>query len=60
MNLDEEKNMYTLYKEGVAIPMLIFPKGAADKMEKINITEFDVILFFFIFLSFLLATVYIK
>lgn len=49
-------------KEGVAVqePMLIFPKGAADKMEKINITEFDVILFFFIFLSFLLATVYIK
>lgn len=44
-------------KEGVAVPML---KGAADKMEKINITEFDVILFFFIFLSFLLATVYIK
>lgn len=33
-------------KEGVAVPMLIFPKGVADKIEKIKVTEFDVNLFF--------------
>lgn len=32
-------------KEGVAVPMLIFHKGVADKMEKNKVTEFDVNLF---------------
>lgn len=40
-------------KEGVAVPMLIFPKGVADKIEKINGYRIRCKSFFH-------ATVYIK